>query len=256
MIDYYDGKMTDIMPDSLKHGPEVQAMAHAVSNTLKKLLDASWKSKIYASIDLLDETVIDLLAVELRTKYYGGWLTLEEKREIVKKTLLWYCKAGTLYAVQELADFVFQDAKVEEWFQYGGGAYLFRIMIQVISQDVSLEKLLQFIGSIYEVKNTRSHLEAVIYICHKETEVKTVAAGGVGICIKIKTRTVCRIGAEADEAPAPALFLNQNILIKAEDEIKEEDVYILSERGGKMRVLTDNGCVVKMGQEEGGKEGE
>lgn len=255
MIDYYNGKMTDIMPDSLKHGPEAQAMAYAISNMLQKLLDLSLKSGIYASIDWLDEEAIDLLAVELRTKYYGQWLTLEEKRKIVKKTLLWYCRAGTLYTVQELADFVFQDAKVEEWFQYGGSAYLFRIMVQVISQDISLEKFLEFLQAVYGVKNTRSHLEAVIYTCHKETEVKAVAAGGVGISIKVKTRTACRIGSEADGVQAPALFLNQNIMVKADNTIKEEDVYILSGEGEKERVLTDNGCVVRIGRQEDGSEG-
>lgn len=244
------------MPDSLKHKPEAQAIGYAISNMVKKILDMCAKSGVYASIDLLDEEAVDLLAVELRAKYYGEWLTLEEKKEIVKKTILWHYRAGTLYAVQELVDFVFQDAEVEEWFQYGGGRFLFRIMVQVISQDITLEKFLKFLQSVYEVKNTRSHLEAVIYVCRKETEVKTVAAGGIGTSMKVKARTVCRIGAEPDQMPVPALFLNQNILVKADDEIKGRDVYILSDKGEKIRGLTDNGCIVRTEEEDGKEESE
>lgn len=247
MIDYYNGKITDIMPDNLKHKPEVQAIGYAISNIVKKVWDMAMKSGIYASIDMLGEDALDLLAVELRTKYYGEWLTLEEKKKIVKKTLLWYCRAGTPYTVQELTDFVFQDAKMEEWFQYGGSAFLFRIMVNVVSQDMSLEKFLEFLQAVYGVKNTRSHLEAVIYTYRKDTEVKTAAAGGLGNIIKIKTRTVRRIGAIPEEKPVPALFLNQNILIKADNEIKGTDVYIMSEDGGKARVFTDNGCIVSTG---------
>lgn len=254
MIDLYDGKITDIMPDSLKHSPEAQAIGYAISNMLKKALDIARKSGVYASIDMLGEEAVDLLAVELRAKYYGGWLTLGEKKEIVKKTLLWYCRAGTPYTVQELTDFVFQDAELEEWFQYGGGAYLFRIMVNIISQDMELEKFLQFLEAMNAVKNTRSHLEAVICTYRKGTEVAAIAAGGLGSTIKVKTRTAGRVLAVPEDVPVPALFLNQNILVKAGNGAKGMDVYTMEADRGKIRVLTGDGCVVRAGSRAIGKE--
>lgn len=256
MIDLYGGKITDIMPDSLKHSPEAKAVGYAISNMLKKVLDASKKSSVYAAIDMLDEGAIDLLAVEFRAKYYGDWLTLDEKKGIVKKTLLWHCRAGTPYTVQELTDFVFQDAKVEEWFQYGGGAYLFRIMVNIISQDMALEKFLKFLEAMYEVKNTRSHLEAVICTYRKGTEVAAVAAGGMGSSIKVKTRTASRVLSTSEDMAAPALFLNQNIKVKADNRIKGMDVYITGGDGGQARVFVGDGCVVRARQQDEGKEGD
>lgn len=247
MIDFYNSQITDILPDNIKNDPIVIAISYAISNMVKKIVENADKSGIYASVDKLDEDILDLLAVELRTKYYGDWLGLEEKREIVKKTLLWYCRAGTPYTVQELVDFVFQDAFIEEWFQYGSDAFLFRLIVNVISQDMSLEKYIKFIQAVYEVKNTRSHLEKVIFKYHKETEIKSVAAGGIGSVIKIKARLAKKIDAVNEDKTAPALFMSQNILIKADNSIRENEVYTLEEDGTKTRVLTENGSIVRIG---------
>ncbi len=244
MIDLYESQITDILPDNIKTDPVVQAVSYAISNMVKKIVNEAGKTAIYAVIDTLEEDALDLLAVEFRAKYYGEWLSLEEKRIIIKKTLLWYCRAGTLFTVQELTDFVFEDAKIEEWFQYGAEAYLFRVIANVISQDMTLKKYMEFLKSIYEVKNTRSHLESVIFKYDTNTEVKTVAAGAMGSIIKVKARLVEQIGAATEDRLVPVVLLNQNIKVKCDNEIKENEVYVLGEDGRKVRVLTENGSVV------------
>ncbi len=250
MIDFYTGQITDILPDNIKSDPIVSAISYAISNMVKKIIDCAAHSGVYASIDMLNEEVLDLLATELRTKYYGDWMSLKEKRKVVKKTLLWYCRAGTLSTVQELIDFVLQDAQTEEWFQYGGDAFLFRVIINVISQDISLEKYLGFIQSVYGVKNTRSHLEAVIFSCKKKTEVKSVVASGIGNTIKVKTRAISKISSAAKDKNISVLFVNQNIAVKADNSIKENEVYILNEDGSKERVFAKNCAIVKISGRE------
>lgn len=246
MIDFLDSQITDILPDNIKRDPIVIAISYAISNVVKKIVNYADKSGIYASIDILDEDILDLLAVELRSKYYGNWLSLEEKRSIIKRTLMWYCRAGTLSIVQELVDFVFQDAYVEEWFQYGSDAFLFQLIINVISQDISLEKYLEFIKAVYEVKNTRSHLEKVIFRYHKETEVRSVAAGSIGNVIKVKARVAERIDVMMDSKPVSALFMSHNVRVTADNSIKEDEVYILDDDGTKQRVVDTNGSFVKI----------
>ncbi|MEY8265075.1 phage tail protein [Lachnospiraceae bacterium 64-25] len=245
MIDFYNGLITDILPDNIKSDPVVAAIGYAISNMAKKIVDHADGSGIYASIDVLDEEVLDLLAAELRTKYYGSWMTLEEKRQIVKKTLLWYCRAGTPCTVQELIDFVFQDAYVEEWFQYGSSAFLFRVVVNVISQDVPLEKYLNFIQSLYGVKNTRSHLEAVIFSCKKDTEVKSVAAAGTGNTIKIKPSTAEKIKAATESRCVSVLLMSQTIIVKTDNSIKDNEVYLITEDGAMERVTDSNGAFIK-----------
>lgn len=250
MIDFYNGIMADIMPDNFKSEPVVQAISYAISNMIKKIIDMSQQISVYSVIDILDEQIVDLLAVELRTQYYSDFLTLDEKREMIKKTLLWYYRAGTLSTVRELTDFVYENAKIEEWFQYGSSAFLFRIIIQVLSQDITLEKYNKYLQSLNEVKNTRSHLEAVIFKYNTKTEIKTLAAAGLGSIVKVKARVVKKVEIITDNRPVAALFVNQNILVKNENEIKGEDAYVLSSEGKKVRVLTSAGEIIKIRKKE------
>lgn len=164
MIDLYNGQIIDILPDNIRSDPVAIAISYAISNMMKKIVDHANKAGIYASIDVLDERALDLLAVELRTQYYSDHLSLEEKKEIIKKTLLWYCKAGTVSAVTELTNFVWQSDSVEvhEWFEYGSAPYMFRI---ILGTDMNIEEEMidAFLGALWKVKNTRSHLESIAF---------------------------------------------------------------------------------------------
>lgn len=243
MIDLYNGQITDIMPDNLKTDYAVQAISFAIANMVKKIMNHADKSGIYAIIDYLEEDALNLLAVELRTKYYGDLLSLKEKREIIKKTLLWYYRAGTLYTVKELIDFIFQDAYAEEWFQYEAAPYLFRIIVNV-SQDITIEKYMMFMEALREVKNTRSHLEAVIFKLDTEAKVKNVAVGRIGNKIKVKAQTTKAINARTEDKPVAAMLLRQDIKVKADDNINKNEVYALT-GSEQIRVLTANGSVVR-----------
>lgn len=246
MINLYGGGITDIMPDNLKSDPVAQAISYAISNTVKKIIDTSEQASVYAAVDILEETYIDLLAVELRTKYYSDGFSIAEKREMIKKTLPWYYKAGTLSTVKELVDFVFLSAETEEWFQYAGNPYLFRLIVNVINQDISLKKYLDFLQALYEVKNTRSHLEAIIFKYHKDARVRAVAAGGIGCCIKVKSRLTEAVKINGDDYAAATLRLSQHIKIKGHDHIGPNDVYVLTNTEQKVRVLDEKGRIVKV----------
>lgn len=164
MIDFYNGQITDMLPDNIKNDPVVIAISYAISNMVKKIVGYADKSAIYASIDTLDDEALDLLAVEMRAQYYGASLPIEDKRKAVKKALLWYCRAGTVSAVVELTNLVWrsESAEVQEWFEYESAPYLFRIML---GTDMNIEEELinAFLSSVWKVKNTRSHLEAIAF---------------------------------------------------------------------------------------------
>lgn len=164
MINFYNGQITDLLPSNVKNDPIVIAIGYAISNMIKKIADYADKSGVYACIDLLDDEVLDLMAVEVRTQYYDTSLPVEDKRKAVKKALLWFCRAGTTSAVTELTNLVWRSnsAKVQEWFEYLAAPYLFRI---VLGTDMNIEEELidKFLSSLWKVKNTRSHLESIAF---------------------------------------------------------------------------------------------
>lgn len=177
MINIRDGTTLDILPEALRKEPEIQAASFALHKTAKMLLDKIDRAMVYAGIDILPEEIIDLLAEEFRAQYYDGAMSLEKKREAVKKALQWYKKAGTLSAVHELIEFMYGEHKVEEWFQYGGKPYTFRVEIMGLDIPITDKGLESFMAALKKVKNTRSLLEAIIF--HREMDIQIYSGAAV-----------------------------------------------------------------------------
>lgn len=158
MIKFEDSEITQILPGALKSLPEVKAISYAIKNAMGKLIAFSHLASVYTAIDELPEAILDLLATELRSQYYEKDMSLEVKRDILKKTLLWYYHAGTPSAVSELVESVFGEGEVLEWFDYDGKPYRFKIKTNAMMTPNMSE---EFSAIIRKVKNTRSHLEAI-----------------------------------------------------------------------------------------------
>lgn len=176
MIDIRDGTTLDLLPEALRKSPEIQAQSYALHETIKMLLDKIDRTRLYAGIDILPEEIVDLLAEELRAQYYDGSMSLQKKREAVKKAMQWYKKAGTLSAVQELIEFMYGEHRVHEWFQYDGQPYTFRVEIMGQNVQITAQGLENFLSALQKVKNTRSLLEMLIFHRRIDQQVYSGAA--------------------------------------------------------------------------------
>lgn len=163
MINIKDVTPLDLLPEVLRKHPKIQAAGYAMGKTAHMLLDRIDATSVYAQIDILPEELVDLLAVEFRAQYYNRNAQLQEKREAVKKALLWYRKAGTAAAVIELCEFLYGKSGVQEWFSYGGRPYTFRAEMFEERQPLNPESIENCIRAIRMVKNTRSLLEALVF---------------------------------------------------------------------------------------------
>ena len=176
MINIRDGTTLDLIPEALRKEPEIQAASFALHETAKMLLDKVDRSMVYAGIDILPEEIIDLLAEEFRAQYYDGSMSLQKKRESVKKAMQWYKMAGTLSAVDELVEFMYGDHKVHEWFQYDGQPYTFRVEIMGLNVQITEKGMENFLSALQKVKNTRSLLEMLIFHRRIDQQVYSGAA--------------------------------------------------------------------------------
>lgn len=101
MTDLYNGQITDLLQQNeAARNPEIQALSYAALVEKRRIIDLAQRTRTISMVDLLPEEILDVLAVELRTPYYSGDMTLDQKREIIKKTLLWFFRAGTPAAVK------------------------------------------------------------------------------------------------------------------------------------------------------------
>lgn len=182
MIEFRDSDITQILPEALAKTPEVQALAYAIKKANQRFVDYCANISVYAMLDTAPEEVIDLLAIELNTQYYDTSLPLQNKRELVKGTLVWFQSAGTPSAVEELVTAIFGSGTVLEWFDYGDDPYYFKVAtnIDVVTPDI----LDRFSKIITRVKNTRSHLRKVDIVRDLQG---TMYAGGIVVCSKHMT---------------------------------------------------------------------
>lgn len=164
MIKLKDCSTLQLMPEIFRKDPGLQAASYALKKTAQMLLKKIERSSVYARIELMPEEILDLLAEEFRAQYYDTTMPIERKREAVKKALQWYVKAGTVSAVAELTDLVWQSdsAQVQEWFEYESNPYLFRILLGT-DMNIEEERIEEFLAAVWKVKNTRSHLESLTF---------------------------------------------------------------------------------------------
>ena len=175
MINLYDAEIVDILPESISDPDEVKAVSYAIKKAMQKFLGYCDNAYVYASIDTMPEFALDLLAVELNTQYYDTGLPIENKRELIKNTFIWYQNSGTPSAVEELIAAVFGEGEVKEWFEYGDEPYYFKILTNAqLTPDIAE----QFATIIGNVKNARSRLRK-IDIERSVHQTEYAAIGGV-----------------------------------------------------------------------------
>ena len=150
------GELIDMLPETMKT-PDVAAFSYALKMAVLKVLALQKRTSVYGNIDALPEDILDLLAIENRSPYYDNSLPIGTKREIIKNTLAWHSKAGSVAAVEEMVKTVFGDGKVIEWFDFDEDKVpgQFDIITGGDADPASQEKLLRVIASI---KNISSHL--------------------------------------------------------------------------------------------------
>lgn len=102
MIKLQEAELTSVLPAYIKENTDVQAISYAFQMGMRKFSQYVASSALYGNIDTLPEFLLDLLSIETRCQYYEESLPIEIKREMIRNSLAWYFKSGTVSAVEEL----------------------------------------------------------------------------------------------------------------------------------------------------------
>lgn len=161
MTDLKDGLITELLLNDAAYNPEVQALAYALQKEKSRIMDFADRTRTMAMIEQLPETVLDVLAVEMRTPYYKEDLTVDQKRNIIQNTLVWFYKAGTPSAVRELISTLFGEGDVVEWFNFEDDPKTPGTFDIVTPARMTADIIERFMQIINKIKNTRSHVRTV-----------------------------------------------------------------------------------------------
>ncbi|PWK16054.1 phage tail protein I [Tumebacillus permanentifrigoris] len=155
-----DIHLLELVPPNLRRDSDVEALAEAINQQLLAITQAIPTVAILQSLDSLSAEMVDELAWQFHVDFYDPTLPIEQRRELVKKSLAWHRRKGTPAAVEELITTLFGEGHVEEWFDYGGAPFSFRVHTN--NKSVTQERALEFTRAVNSVKNARSILEKVV----------------------------------------------------------------------------------------------
>lgn len=182
MIRLEESQVAQILPECLSERAGVQALSFALGAAMQRLMGYCRGIGVYSAIDVLGDDVLDMLAIELDTQYYEDSFDIWTKRRLIKGALLWYGKAGTPAAVEELVAATFGQGEVKEWFEYGGKPYMFRVITDAGASYASIE---EFENLIKRIKNVRSHIDKISFLRNQETRIYVAVASIVKETVKV-----------------------------------------------------------------------
>lgn len=173
-------KIIDLLPHNLRKDTFIVALAEAFEIEMKKLYDEFLLYANLSKLENLPEVMVDFLAFEKHTDFYED-LTLDEKRNVVRKSMEIHRKKGTKYALQRVFELLNLRAEITEWFEYGGETYHFKIDILEVSEKGITDNLVGLLDRLIKTyKNNRSWLESLTVFLTSRGKFYTAAIGLYG----------------------------------------------------------------------------
>ena len=163
MIKLSNALITDSLPQHLTEQPHVQALAYAINQQIKKVLEYEDNARVYAGFLTCSSRALDMMAFELQLQDYKETMPIDQKRAIVAAGWYAFCKLGTKGAVDKLCSALF-DANTysTEWFKYNGSPGHFKVIIE--NGEITPESKQYFYKVIGNVKRLSAWLDYIEFV--------------------------------------------------------------------------------------------
>lgn len=183
-----DNHFLSTFPPALMRDKNMAALGKLIAKELHITAIETKKNIIYANIDTLSESCLDILAYDLHIDWYNYNYNVETKRAIIKDSIRVHQKLGTKNAVETVLRNIYNEADVEEWFNYGGSPYTFRVKINIRNGGLTESEIKTVDEHMKFYKNIRSHCDKVFYNMINRVTKRTVSYLTVKSILRIKAK--------------------------------------------------------------------
>ena len=165
MQDIYTLSLSDTAPSSITQDPHVKSIIKALDPELQAVSQSSLEPLIFARIDELPETVLDLLAWQLHADFYDLASDIARKRSVIKTSLHWHMHKGTQWAILEALKQIDIKADFVHWHDDSSQPYTFKLKAIVAGdfyKTKGKDKLMSSIRrAVEESKSARSWMAEI-----------------------------------------------------------------------------------------------
>ena len=144
-----------LLPYSITQDKKIKDISKIIDISFDEIIKIIDLCLLYHRIDTIDETLLNELAWQFHVDFYDPTFSLEQKRNAVKKSIIWHKHKGTVGALEDYVSTIFGNARVIEWFDYNGEPYHFKIDM-ITGEIPSVDALGKILQAIDTIKNTRS----------------------------------------------------------------------------------------------------
>ena len=138
-------------------------LAAIIAEELQSLSDDHDLLAIYTKIDVLDEKMLDILAIDFKVDWWDANADLEKKKETFKNCFTIHRKLGTIGAVRQAISDMYTTAQIQEWFDYEGLPYHYRLAIDLGEQFGSAEIIRSILYRSKFYANMRSVIDSLVF---------------------------------------------------------------------------------------------
>lgn len=162
MFDLNSFEIKRLLPSSIANDEKVNNICEVLQPHLLQAYTNTFSLLLLPNLDTLSESLIDELAWQYHVDFYRDNFPIETKRQLVRTAIERHRKKGTVGAVEEIVRTLYNEAIVEEWWEYKADPYLFRIVMHATdpAPPLTLDEVISLID-VY--KSYRSHLDGIYY---------------------------------------------------------------------------------------------
>lgn len=205
-----DVSLLDLIPFNFKDDPDTLNILKSIDHMLSRFLKNILEVILFDRIDELEEWKVDELSQDLHVDYYRSDLSIEQKRELVRTSLMTHRTKGTPFAVETIAKILFGEGEIQEWFEHGGDPYSFKVSTTGDLKNTNdYNKVIEAIN-IY--KNLRSWLAGLIF---KREDIKKLHVADIS-----KRKTTHILNMAIVNIPEESILNNSGIVSREYRKIK------------------------------------
>ncbi len=157
-----DADFLTTFPPALKQDKKMLALGRLIAEELHITAEETKKNIIYANINDLSETWLDVLAYDLHVDWYDYDYPIEAKRAIIRDSVRVHQKLGTKAAVEMALGGIHPQSEIEEWFDYDGEPFRFRIVLDTTKSRVAADYD-EIVRTVDIYKRLTAHLDGLYY---------------------------------------------------------------------------------------------
>ena len=151
-------------PPALKKDKSMLALGQLIAEELHITAHETKKNIIYANIEELSETWLDVLAYDLHVDWYDYDYLIEAKRVIIRDSIRVHQKLGTTGATERALGGLHPQSEIEEWYDYNGRPFHFRIVLDTTNSRVAVDYD-EIVSTVDIYKRLTAHLDGLYYQC-------------------------------------------------------------------------------------------